>query len=59
MIPLTIPEIKRLPAALTTPPQPRWPVIHRDTWTRRHQARSPWFHKRARLTRDTEIALVS
>lgn len=59
MIPLTIPEIKRLIAALTTRPLPWWLVIHWDTWTRRHQARSRWFHKRARLTRDAEIALVS
>ncbi len=51
MIPLTIPEIKRLLAALTTPPLPRWLVIHWDAWTRRHQARSRWFHKRARLAR--------
>src|SRR6266566_3760558 len=59
MIPLTIPEIKRLLAALTTRPLPRWLVIHWDAWTRRHQARSRWFHKRTRLTRDAEIALVS
>ena len=59
MIPLTIPEIKRLLAALTTRPLPRWLVIHWDAWTRRHQARSRWFHKRARLIRDAEIALVS
>ena len=55
MIPLTIPEIKRLLAALTTRPLPRWLVIHWDAWTRRHQARSRWFHKRARLARDAEI----
>ena len=54
MIPLTIPEIKRLLAALTTRPLPRWLVIHWDAWTRRHQARSRWFHKRARLARDAE-----
>ncbi|HXZ71148.1 MAG TPA: IS701 family transposase [Streptosporangiaceae bacterium] len=59
MIPLTIPEIKRLLAALTTRPPPRWLVIHWDAWTRRHQARARWFHKRARLARDAEIALVS
>ena len=59
MIPLTIPEIKRILAALTTRPLPRWLVIHWDAWTRRHQARSRWFHKRARLARDAEIALVS
>ena len=59
MIPLTIPEIKRLLAALTTRPLPRWLVIHWDAWTRRHQARSRWFHKRTRLARDTEPSLVS
>ena len=59
MIPLTIPEIKRLLAALTTGPLPRWLVIHWDAWTRRHQARARWFHKRARLARDAAIALVN
>jgi SRSO17 transposase len=59
MIPLTIPEIKRLLAALTTRALPRWLVIHWDAWTRRHQARSRWSHKRARLARDAEITLVS
>jgi hypothetical protein len=59
MIPLTIPEINRLLAALTTPPLPRWLVIHWDAWTRRHQARARWFHKRARLPRNSEPSLVS
>jgi hypothetical protein len=59
MIPLTIPELKRLLAALTTRPLPRWLVIHWDAWTRRHQARSRWFHKRARLARNAEPSLVS
>ena len=59
MIPLTIPEIKRLLAALTTRRLPPWHIIHWDTWTRRHQARSRWFHKRARLARDAELPLVS
>jgi SRSO17 transposase len=59
MIPLTIPEIKRLLAALTTRPLPSWHVIHWDAWTRRHQARSRWFHKRTRLARDAELSLVS
>jgi SRSO17 transposase len=59
MIPLTIPEIKRLLAALTTRPWPPGHIIHWDAWTRRHQARSRWFRKRARLSRDAEIALVS
>jgi SRSO17 transposase len=59
MIPLTVPEIKRLLAALTTAPLPRSLVIHWDAWTRRHQARSRWFHRRARLARNAGIALVS
>jgi hypothetical protein len=59
MIPLTIPEIKRLLAALTTRPPPRWLVIHWHAWTRRHQARSRWFHKRARLARQSEFAQVN
>ena len=58
MIPLTIPEIKRLLAALTTRPLPRRLVIHWDAWTRRHQARARWFHKRARLARQPEFAQV-
>jgi len=52
MIPLTVPEIKRL-------------VRHRParteqwvTWCRRHQARSRWYHQRTRLARDTTIAQV-
>jgi hypothetical protein len=59
MIPLTIPGIKRLLATLTTRPLPPWLVIHWNAWTRRHQARSRWFHQRTRLARDAEIALVS
>jgi hypothetical protein len=59
MIPLTIPEIKRLLATLTTRPPPQWHIIHWDAWTRRHQARARWFHKRARLARDAEPSLVS
>lgn len=57
MIPLAIPEIMRLLAALTTRPLPRWLVIHRGAWTRRHQARSRWFRKRARLARDAGTPL--
>ena len=37
---------------------PRWLVIHWDAWTRRHQARSRWFHKRARLTNQSQFAQV-
>jgi hypothetical protein len=54
MIPLTIPEIKRLLAA--RPGRPGH-AEHWSNWWRRHQARSRWYHQRTRLTR--EIALVS
>ena len=59
MIPLTVPEIRRLLAARhhpATAPVAGHPL---GAWTRRHQARSRWFHQRARLARDAEIALVS
>jgi SRSO17 transposase len=52
MIPFTVPEIRRITAALTARPLPPPLVIHWDAWTRRHQARARWFHKRARLQRD-------
>jgi hypothetical protein len=57
MIPLTIPEIKRLIAACTARRSPPGHVIRWDAWTRHHQARARWFHQRARLKRD--YALVS
>jgi hypothetical protein len=57
MIPLTVPEIKRLLAATLQPPHPRGHDAHWLNWRRRHQARSRWFHQRARLNRD--YALVS
>jgi SRSO17 transposase len=56
MIPLTVPEIKRILAALTARPLPPPLVIHWDAWTRRHQARARWFHQRARLKRDYALA---
>jgi SRSO17 transposase len=56
MTPLTVPEITRL---LATPPaQPSF-AEHWANWRRGHQARARWYHQRARLARDTEIALVS
>jgi SRSO17 transposase len=58
MIPLTIPGTKRLLAALTARPLPRRLVIHWNAWTRRHQARARWFHKRTRLARQPEFAQV-
>jgi DDE superfamily endonuclease len=57
MIPLTVPEIKRLLAGVLTRPRSRGHAIHWLAWRRRHQARSRWFHHRARLNR--EYALVS
>jgi SRSO17 transposase len=57
MIPLTVPEITRL---LATPPaRPPGHAEHWANWRRRHQARARWYHQRARLARDAEIALVS
>jgi SRSO17 transposase len=55
MIPLTIPETGRL---LARPPPPG-SAAHWLDWRRRHQARSRWYHKRTRLARATQIALVS
>ncbi len=57
MIPLTVPEIRRILAALTARPLPPPHIIHWDAWTRRHQARARWHHQRAHLKRD--YALVS
>jgi SRSO17 transposase len=59
MIPLTIPEIKRLLAARLIRPRPPGHAAHWLDWRRRHQARSRWYHQRARLGRDAEITLVS
>ena len=52
LIPLTVPEVRRITAALTARPLPAPLIIHWDAWTRRHQARARWFHQRARLKRD-------
>jgi SRSO17 transposase len=57
MIPLTVPEIKRLLAEALTRPHPIRHAAHWLTWRRRHQARSRWFHQRTRLNR--EYTLVS
>jgi SRSO17 transposase len=59
MIPLTVPEVKRLLAAATATPRPPGHADHWSGWRRRHQARSRWFHQRARLARDAKIVLVS
>ena len=55
-IPLSLPEIRRLLAAATQRHHPPGHTARWLNWRRRHQARSRWFHKRARLNR--EYALV-
>ena len=57
MIPLTVPEIRRLLAAALQRPHPPGHAARWLNWRRRHQARSRWFHQRTRLNRDN--ALVS
>ena len=57
MIPLTVAEVKRLLAATLARRHPHGHAIRWLTWRRRHQARSRWFHQRARLNR--EYALIS
>jgi hypothetical protein len=57
LIPLTVPEIKRLLTEALTRPHPRGHAARWLAWRRRHQARSRWFHQRTRLNR--EYALVS
>lgn len=59
LIPLTVPQVRQILADATAPSWPPGHTAHWDTWTRRHQARARWFHKRARLARDADIALVS
>ncbi len=59
LIPLTVPQVRRLLAAATARTWPPGHATHWDTWTRRHQARARWFHQRARLARDAEITLAS
>ena len=57
MIPLTVPEVKRLLAAATTTPSRPGHAEHWSGWTRRHQARSRWYHQRTRLARDQDLTL--
>jgi SRSO17 transposase len=59
LIPLTIREIQRLYNAATRRPAPAWLTAHWSRWRRRHQARARWFHQRARLARNLELAQVS
>jgi SRSO17 transposase len=57
LVPLSVHEIKRLLAAALCHPEPPGHAARWLHWRRRHQARSRWFHKRARLART--YALVS
>jgi SRSO17 transposase len=57
LIPLTVPEIRRLLASALSRPKPPGHTARWLQWRRRHQARSRWFHQRARLQRN--YALVS
>jgi len=57
LIPLTVREARRLLATALDRPEPPGHTAHWLQWRRRHQARSRWFHQRARLERN--YALVS
>jgi SRSO17 transposase len=57
MIPLTVPEVRRLIAAATARPWPPGHIEHWSGWMRIHQARSRWFHQRTRLERDQQITM--
>jgi SRSO17 transposase len=56
MIALTVPEIRRLLAAVLLRPSPPDHARHWLNWRHRHQARARWFHQRARLNRDYALA---
>lgn len=56
LIPLTVREVKRLLAAASARPRPPGHAADWLRWRRRHQARSRWFHKRARLQRTYALA---
>ena len=57
LVPLSVREVKRLLADALRRPEPPGHTARWLHWRRRHQARSRWFHKRARLARNH--ALVS
>ncbi len=51
LIPLTVPEVKRLVNLLTRTWHGLEHHLRWHIWRRRHQARARWFHQRTRLTR--------
>ena len=55
LIPLTVHEVKRLLAAAIRQPDPPGHAACWLEWRRRHQARSRWFHQRARLARNYSL----
>ena len=55
LVPLSVYEIKRLLAAALSRPEPPGHAARWLQWRRRHQARSRWFHKRARLARNYDL----
>ena len=57
LIPLTVPELRRLLAAAATRLWPPGHIEHWSAWMRTHQARARWFHQRTRLERDREITM--
>src|SRR5260370_659533 len=58
MIPLTVPEIKRLLALPASPARPGH-AEHWANWRRRHQALARWYHQRTRIPLATKIVLVT
>jgi SRSO17 transposase len=57
LVPLSVREVKRLLAHALSRPEPPGHTARWLQWRRQHQARSRWFHQRARLARN--YALVS
>ncbi|GAA1015027.1 hypothetical protein Aple_052240 [Acrocarpospora pleiomorpha] len=55
LIPLTVPEIRRLLAAALQRGYPPRHAARWLDWRRRHQARSRWFHHRARLNQGNAL----
>jgi hypothetical protein len=55
MIPLTVPETRRLLAGALQRSHPPGHAARWLNWRHRHQAGSRWCHQRARLARDAEI----